>query len=159
MAGLQLRYHTVIVPITPEAAHCTCYTHSPAHMYMQQWIQRHSANVRCWQHIWHTRIHRLPPSLKSGCLLHSTRQVTYQSDKRCLCANTQTYTRNEKNEINTWTMLGRPAKLFLYDNGAWHTTSSADLKTQTASKQREQREHQQNGPRCEQTQPNVLPCY
>lgn len=38
---------TVIVRITPEAAHCTCnthvpYTHSPAHMYMRQRTQRHA---------------------------------------------------------------------------------------------------------------------
>lgn len=56
---LHSSYATVIMPITLAAAHCTRYTHSRAHMYMQQWIQRHT-DIRCWQNIWHSHIHRLP---------------------------------------------------------------------------------------------------
>lgn len=50
-------------------------THIAAHMYTQQWIQRHT-NTRCWQNIWHTHIYRLSCLLNqvgaAGCTLHDS---------------------------------------------------------------------------------------
>lgn len=146
MAQLHLSYNTVIISTTPEAAHCTA-THASiaAHMYMQQW-KTHSADIRGWQNIWHTHIHRLSClSNQVGAAFYSIWQVKKNA---CLQAMKKT---------NSWPMLTdcqhrlNQANRFLCDKGAWHTTSSADLKNtkQTASKQLELVDSQQNGPHSE----------
>lgn len=100
MAQLQLCYNAVIIPITPEAVYCTSFLHIHTRASSHTSVNPKAQLTQDADSIF-GRIHTLAGFLNQvGAACYSTRQATYQSDKRCMPANTPMHTGNERKVLD-----------------------------------------------------------